>query len=92
MANLEYLAAAFKFSASTDGSAWSEIGGINTWGYNEEMVTVETTDFDDVGGASSTSSRCRAISSPTPPPEGGTPARSSWRSRRGPSARPGTSR
>lgn len=50
MAVLEYLAREFKFSASENGTTWTEIGGIDKWGWTEEPTSVETTDFDDAGG------------------------------------------
>jgi hypothetical protein len=56
MATLEYLAREFKFSASNDGTTWTEIGGLSKWGWKEDTNTVETTDFDDNGGYAQMSS------------------------------------
>lgn len=53
MAALEYLAREFKFSASNDGTAWTEVKGINTWGWAEAANEVDITDFDDAGYNSS---------------------------------------
>jgi hypothetical protein len=49
MAALEYLAREFRFSASADGTTWTEVGGIASWGWTEEGTDVDVTDFDDEG-------------------------------------------
>jgi hypothetical protein len=59
MAILEYLSREFVFSASADGTTYTEIGGINKWGWKEEPNSVETTDFDDAGGHSEMNTRIK---------------------------------
>lgn len=49
MAAEEYLARDFKFSASTDGSSYTAVAGVNKWSWTEDPNEVDITDFDDAG-------------------------------------------
>lgn len=60
MAALEYLAREFKFSASANGTTWTEVGGIASWGWTEEGTEVDVTDFDDEGWDNSMVARRKA--------------------------------
>jgi len=58
---LEYLAREFRFSASADGIAWTEVGGITSWSWTEEGTDVDVTDFDDEGWDHTMVARRKAV-------------------------------
>jgi hypothetical protein len=49
MAAEEYLARDFKFSASADNVTYTEVKGINKWGWMQDAKEADITDFDDRG-------------------------------------------
>lgn len=49
MAEVEMLARDYKFLVSDDGTTWTEIHGVSTWKWSEEVKEVDITDFDDDG-------------------------------------------